>query len=351
MRKTAGSRPCFSWVWGGMLIALAVGCQQAGEPDAVPDSGVAPVEAVSATESGELQPEDLAAADASLAAEVGESPEPPVEPPVEPPDRPETVAGEEDGFPLYPLSVAVSPSGELFVADHHLPGIWRTDGDRWQLFFQAEKTFRTPLNAIRCVAFDRQGNLLAGDSATGDVYRFNEDGQPESLTARDRPLGEITIPMAIAVAAGGDLLVADLGDHRLLRIPAGGGSVEVVAELPVPRGLDIDQDQRLWVISGGRLLRLSPDGESETIVDQGVFEFPHAVVIWDEVAYVSDGYARTIWRIEPGQAPEAWVQGAPLENPVGLALGEERLLVADPRARAIFAMDAEGQISAIRWQK
>lgn len=353
MRQSAEYSRSSRFVLIGVLIAMLVGCQPSGETE--PRTPVVPGET-----DPPAMPETPEAdeADEPVAAEVGVEPEPTPETPEpeaspepgpvpEPEEVPDRIQAERDGLPRYPLSVAVGPSGQLFVADHHLPGIWQVEEGRWQLYFQGEKTFRTPLNAIRCVAFDSQGNLLAGDSATGDVYRFNQEGQPESLTARDRPLGQITIPMAIAVEPGGDLLVADLGDHRLMRIPAAGGSVEVVAELPTPRGLDFDQDQQLWVISAGRLLRLSPDGEQETIVDQGVFEFPHSIVIWDEVAYVSDGYARTIWRIEPGEEPEAWVHGEPLANPVGLTLDEDRLLVADPRARSIFAIDAEGRISPL----
>ncbi len=353
MRQSSENSRSSRFVLIGVLIAMLAGCQPPREPAPVPGTPVVPADA-----DPPVVPEEPDEADEPVAAEVGVEPEQPPavrEPEASPAPAPvpdpeevlERVEVELDGLPLYPLSVAVGPSGQLFVADHHLPGIWQVEEGRWRLFFQGEKTFRTPLNAIRCVVFDPQGNLLAGDSATGDVYRFNQEGQPESLTARDRPLGQITIPMAIAVEAGGDLLVADLGDHRLMRIPAAGGSVEMVADLPTPRGLYLDQDQQLWVISAGRLLRFSPDGEKETIVDQGVFEFPHSVVIWDEVAYVSDGYARTIWRVEPGQAAEAWVHGGPLENPVGLTLDEDRLLVADPRARSIFAIDAGGRVSPL----
>jgi streptogramin lyase len=252
--------------------------------------------------------------------------------------------------PLYPLSVAAAPTGELYVADHHLPGIWLVQEGRMSLFFLGQKTFRTPLNAIRCVAIDGRGRVLAGDSATGDIYRFDDRGQPQSLTGRDRPLGSITLPYSIAVDARGDLLVTDQGegDQRIARIPAEGGKVELVAEVFTPRGLDVDSEQNVWVISQRRLLCLLPDGTQETVVDSGVFEFPHAVVVrQDGVAFVSDGYARTIWKIDPGQTPQAWVQGEPLKNPVGMTLWKDRLVVADPHARALFAIDWEGNLSPI----
>jgi hypothetical protein len=269
------------------------------------------------------------------------------------PPKPEPVDPEKLDRPLYPLSVAAAATGELYVADHHLPGIWLVRDGRMSLFFLGQKKFRTPLNAIRCVAIDGEGRLLAGDSATGDVYRFDDQGQPQSLTGRDRPLGPITMPYSIAVDARGDLLVTDQGegDQRIARIPAEGGKVESVADVFTPRGLDVDSELNIWVISQRRLLRLSPDGTQEAVVDSGVFEFPHAVVVrQDGVAYVSDGYARTIWKIHPGKTPQAWVQGEPLKNPVGMTLWKDRLVVADPHARALFAIDWEGNLSPIELQ-
>ncbi|MFM9068734.1 MAG: hypothetical protein ACKOUR_15600, partial [Planctomycetota bacterium] len=96
------------------------------------------------------------------------------------------VGAEELG---YPLAVAASATGPIYLADRNLPGIWKVEGDKLSLFFQASKKFRTPLNAVRCLTLDRQGKLLAGDSATRDIYRFDEQGQPVALTK-----GQIGIP-------------------------------------------------------------------------------------------------------------------------------------------------------------
>ena len=72
-------------------------------------------------------------------------------------------------------------------------------------------------------------------------------------------------------------------------------------------------------------------------MDDGVFQFPHTVVVKpDGVAYVCDGYAKAIWRVAPGQQPEKWTSGAPLVSPVGMELHGDTLLVADPHAKAIL---------------
>jgi sugar lactone lactonase YvrE len=252
-------------------------------------------------------------------------------------------AAEELG---YPLSVAVNRSGAVYVADRKLPGVWRLDAEPWSVFHRANQKFRTPLNAIRCVAFDGDGRLLAGDSATRDIYRFDDKGAPQPLTAQGKPFGGIGIPMAIVVDAEGNLLVSDLETHRILKVPKGGGAAQPFATLQAPRGLFHDSKKQLWAISGRKLVRLSPKGEPTTIVADGVFAFPHCVVVADDgTAYVSDGYAKAIWRIPPGGKPEKWVSGGPLVNPVGLALHQGRLLVADSHAKAVFEIDAKGSLT------
>ena len=242
----------------------------------------------------------------------------------------------------YPLSVVADEKGVVYVADRTLPGIWKIVDGKAEVFFQASKKFRTPLNAVRCVALDEKGRLLAGDSATRDVYRFDESGKPQPLTG-----GHIGIPMAITVGPDGTLFVADLETHRIWKVASEGGEPVELTAVPAPRGLTIDAENRLWVVSHGpdHLLRVWPDGRVETIVKGRVFEFAHNVVLDEkQTAYVSDGYAKAIWKVSPNGEAAKWVSGDPLRNPVGLAWRGKNLLVADPRAKAIFSITPEGRV-------
>src|SRR5258708_6066589 len=76
----------------------------------------------------------------------------------------------------YPLAIAASDAGEIYLADRNLPGVWRVKEGELTLFFEASKKLKTPLNAVRCLALDQNGKLLAGDSATREVYRFDDAG-------------------------------------------------------------------------------------------------------------------------------------------------------------------------------
>jgi sugar lactone lactonase YvrE len=246
----------------------------------------------------------------------------------------------------YPLDAAATNDGTIFVADRQLPGIWKITGDQLTLFYEGSPKYRTPLNAIRCLAVDDAGTLLAGDSATRDVYRVAEDGAATPLTD-----GGIGIPISIALGSEGQMFVADLELHRIWRVPVEGGTPEQVADVPAPRGVAVDSRDNVWVVSHGpnQILRIAPNGGQETVVNGRPFQFPHQIVLSeDNTAYVSDGYARTIWKIASGGKPAKFVSGEPLVNPVGLGWRGDDLLVADPRAKAVFQVSPAGEVTRLK---
>lgn len=244
-------------------------------------------------------------------------------------------------LPLYPLDLAVNDSGSAFIVDRNLPGVWQWQSDKLSIFFEGSRKFRTPLNAVRCVAIDPQGKLLVGDTATRDIYRFGADGKPEPITG-----GKIGIPMDMAFKADGTLYVADLELRMLLRIPAGTSAVEQVASVN-PRGVFVDSKDQVWVVSqdAAQLLIVADDGQVEQVVSERVFDFPHQVVVNAAgEAFVSDGYKAAIWKVVRGSAPEMIVSGEPLVNPVGLALVEDRVVVVDPATRSVWRLGDNQQL-------
>ncbi|QDV48278.1 NHL repeat-containing protein [Gimesia fumaroli] len=245
---------------------------------------------------------------------------------------------------LYPLSVAVTEKGPVYVADRKLPGIWSVENGKATSFFTGSKVFRTPLNAVRCVTVAPQGRVIAGDSSTREVYRFEKAGEkPTPLTN-----GGIGIPMDVVVTKNGDLLVSDLELHRIWKVPAAGGKPTLFAEVSAPRGLALDQAENLWVVSGtaDQLLKVTPDGKVSVVVKGRPFNFPHdVVVLQDGTAVVSDGYEKALWKVTPDGKTEKWISGEPFKNPVGIALSGKNILVADPHAKTVFSVDPEKKIS------
>lgn len=248
----------------------------------------------------------------------------------------------------YPVAVTASSDGSVYVADRTLPGVWKLTGSEKSLVFQASKKFRTPLNAVRCLAIDHQGKLLAGDSSTRDVFRFDDAGVPQPLTG-----GAIGIPMSIAVAPDGTIFVADLELHRIWKMPAEGSKEPTeFAVINSPRGLALDAEGNLWVLStsseAGQIQRVSPDGKVESIIKDHPFQLPHNLVRWDDgTIFVTDNYAHTIWKVAPAGTPEMFVSGAPLDRPVGLCRSGDQLLIADPHIRTIFSLSQDAQLSVL----
>lgn len=246
----------------------------------------------------------------------------------------------------YPLTAVAGADGKsLFIADLNQPGVWKLSDGKLSVFFQASKKFRTPLNRVRCLGLDRNGKLLAGDSSTREVFRFDEAGQPQPLTN-----GGIGIPMDLAVDPDNNIFVTDLELKWIWKIPAAGGKAEKFAEVEAPRGIAIDADRNLWVVNHGKnqLLRVTPDAKVEVVVEGRPWGFPHEVELdKDQTAFVTDGYGKTVWKVPLGGKPEKLVSGEPLVNPVGLTWQGESLLVIDPRAKGLFSVDPSGKLVAV----
>ncbi len=246
----------------------------------------------------------------------------------------------------YPLALAVGKDGAVYVADRDLPGVWKYSDGKLTPYFTGSKKFRTPLNAVRCLAVDADGKLLAGDSSTREIYRFNDQGEPQPLTG-----GNLGIPMAIAVAADGAIFASDLEIQRIIKLPAAGGEPTIFAELAAVRGLGFDGTGDLWAVHHGKqpVIKFSADGKQRTVViDAPAFEFSHHLAFDGAgTPYVIDGYAKTLWKISEGKATPV-AKGEPWKNPVGLAWSAATgLIVADPHQKAVYKVTADGTVT--RW--
>ena len=249
---------------------------------------------------------------------------------------------------VYPLDVSVTADAKtLYLVDRKLPGLWKAGADgKLAVFFQASKKFRTPLNAVRCIAADGKGGLLVGDSGTREVYRFSADGKSTPLTK-----GGIGIAMGIAVNAKGTIFVSDLELQRIWTVPAAGGEPKEFAVLPAPRGMTFDKKGQLWVVSGGprnQLVKIAADGKITPVVKDRTFVYPNDVAVSaDGTAFVSDGYADCIWKVAADGKTSKWVSGKPLDNPVGLDWRGTTLLVVDSRAGKLFSITPDAKLAPV----
>lgn len=245
----------------------------------------------------------------------------------------------------YPISAVVAEDGTIYVADTDTPGIWKIKDGKLEIYFEGSKKYRTPMNRPRCLAIDADGRLLVGDSATREVYRFDEAGKPVPLTK-----GGIGIPRAIVVMPSGDLMVTDQELHFIWKVPAAGGVPEKFAAVDGLIAMCADKDGDLWVTSGPKhdLRKISSDGKVENVITNGPMLFPQELAIDDaKTVYIADNYAKAIWKVPLGQEPVKLAEGAPFVSPAAITRSGDKLIVTDPRAKTVFQIDAAGKVTKL----
>jgi sugar lactone lactonase YvrE len=274
------------------------------------------------------------------------------------------------GVDPYPIAVAVSNRGTIYVADKAQKIVYRIDDTgKPVVLYKGSRKYRTPLYNVMAMAADDKGNVYLCDTGSMDVWRLSADGQLSPLTAEklDRPAGgsdagafdrearyagKFDKPMGIAIDPQGNPVVADLGRGAIFRVPASGGEPQEIARVPAPHGIALDRDGTWVVVSQAKdqLLRVSPTGEVTPIVKGALApkNNPHQVVV-DQAGYmVTDNYAAAVWRVSPDGQVKPIAQGAPLHRPVGIALeAGGNVLVADPWARTIFRLTPDGKITEV----
>jgi hypothetical protein len=137
--------------------------------------------------------------------------------------------------------------------------------------------------------------------------------------------------------------------HFVYKVPSGGGKPVEFAKVNALRGMTIDADDNLWIVSnlGDLLIKLSSEAKKTVVVKGQPLtspSFPAGVVV-DKggVAYIADGYNKAVWKVAADGKPVKFASGEPLVHPVGLAWNKEKLLVADPRAKGLIEIvDGKG---------
>ena len=239
----------------------------------------------------------------------------------------------------YPVDVAVGPGGEIYVADIEAAALLRWSGNGFEVVAQGEGLPKTPLFGIRHIVPEGDGSILASDPATMALYRIAASGEITAIPDDD----EFVTPWGIAIDGSGDILAVDRVTQRLRRV--GTDSIEDVATIRAPRAILAGGDGSLHVLTDRNVLRME-NGDGEPLVQSPPFEFPHDFVrAPDGGFFVSDGYARCIWKVSPEGRVSVHARGEPLISPQGLALDADGdLLVADAHARTIFRVSGGGQV-------
>lgn len=250
----------------------------------------------------------------------------------------------------YPSDVTVSPDGtRLAIADtaHDQVVVCTRDG----VVLEVHTGYLQP----RGVTFAPDGAVLACDSAAGRIVRSDGEVVADAISA----------PWDVAVEAGGTLVVAEAGRHRLLRVKPGelrtrvaagtGAEGEVdgpaaTALLAQPSGVARVGEGIAFVDAEGAALRLL--GRDQTVVTLAAdgLEHPTGVAASDDGRiFVADPFTSTLWAWD-GRALAPLTTTEALTEPEGLdVLPDGRLVVADTGACRVVVVDpATGEVEAIQ---
>jgi len=245
-----------------------------------------------------------------------------------------------------PHSLAVSPGGQLVIADAANDRIREVDSDgtirtiagTGATGFSGDggPATQAKLNDPKGIIYDQAGNLYIADTSNDRIRKVDTDGIITTVVGTGVQGGdgdggpalaaELDQPRTMAWGPGGELYITEPKIHRIRKVDADGvitrlagtsvagfsgdGGPAVDAQLDTPRGIDVDADGVVYIADSGnqRIRRIGTDGVITTIAgsdrqasdgDGGPaadadFAGPRAVAVFGHDLYVADTYGNRI---------------------------------------------------------
>jgi DNA-binding beta-propeller fold protein YncE len=208
--------------------------------------------------------------------------------------------------PVSDASLTAQSSVSDSAIDPNVPAVNAFQGGRG--------TARGQFASARGVALDGEGNIYVADTGNSRIQKFSSTG--EFLTSIGRygsGMGQLKEPVGVAVDAAGNIYVTDAGIHQLIKFKSDGSFVEQWSG-PAPG------------FYGPRDVAVGPQGYLY-VVDQG----------WTRIVVMDpNGNTITQWGKKGHAAGE-------FDDPTGVAVGGDRVYVADLKNYRIQAFTLEGQ--------
>ncbi|MBM3267743.1 MAG: hypothetical protein FJZ01_08860 [Candidatus Sericytochromatia bacterium] len=271
-----------------------------------------------------------------------------------------TVAGSEpghvDGDPLssrffLPWAIAVGPQGDVFVADAGNAAIRRiaasggvTTLAGGRAGFSDGTGYGAEFDWPMGISVGDDGSLFVADSGNHAIRRLTGSGSVTtiaggSLGYEDGPAGSSKFdrPMAVLAVPGGDVLIADTGNHCIRRIGQS-GLVETIAGMGLAPGFVDGVGSQARLASPLALAALSPTRIA--IADTG----NHAVRELDLTTLA----LRTLAGAATYGDGDGLAPGARFDGPAGLAPdGQGGLFIADSSNNTIRWLSRGGIVVTI----
>jgi DNA-binding beta-propeller fold protein YncE len=253
-----------------------------------------------------------------------------------------------------PEGIAVDSNGNLYTSTHSGTsdvnasgsGIWKTNK------FGSRFLFAEGIERPRGITVDADDGVVVAQTGNGSIIRIDQEGNREILVSG------LNAPTGVAISPEGEIWVAetgvDLDGGRILKLSAD-GEIEsfdtAQSGLTAPRGLCFDSEGSLYISSAnhGEIYKTTQDGELERLV---------SIESSDGVGYLTWGGDRIyaagmntpyVYEILPESQTYSVLAGngiagfenGPMENanffePIGVAFDEtSRLLYVSERSGGV----------------
>ena len=182
----------------------------------------------------------------------------------------------EDGSLIWPTSVALDQTGNVYVADEWLNriSIFTKDGEwvgKWGTAGTGDGEIKSPSGMV----FDADDNLLLVDSQNDRVQKFTKDGKfISSFGNQGSGDGEFNLPWGIDVDGEGNIYIADWRNDRIQKftkdgmfLMAFGSPGSEPGEFNRPTGVAVDRTGMIYVADWGneRMQMFDPAGKFVTL--------------------------------------------------------------------------------------
>ena len=176
----------------------------------------------------------------------------------------------------------------------------------------------------------RNSEIFVSDGETGKIWRISNN-QIFALVS-----DKFDTPSGIAFDGNGDLIVADSGTHTIKKVNVSNGATEIIAGVENQKG-DTDGDAKTALFN-------APIGVA--VLENKIFV---ADTYNDKIRVISSGKVFTLAGGKQGFADSENGLAAKLDTPCGLAIWNDKLLVADSQNRRIRVVETKSEMNGKTW--
>jgi tripartite motif-containing protein 71 len=276
---------------------------------------------------------------------------------------PEVVWAEERELPdlsrlgelINPFDVAVAPDGTVYVANAGRYGIVQLAAGGSRYVGLGPGTADGRFNFPTGIDVAADGAVFVADTNNGRIQQFDAAGNHRRSFGRLGYLdGEFLRPKSVCRYEAG-VLVADTRNHRVQYVDLQstrlasdepvtrailGGLGDGPTDLKLPRYVAADAEKRIYVADAGHAVVkvFNLDGDVVATVGDGDFGEPAGIAAAvDGRLFVADAGAGQVLAFDERGRKLGSVKGLKnLKEPRGVALADDYLLVADPKAARVF---------------